>query len=343
MRLGGWLESYRLLFLALLAITGVLGLASVGLEARVTSILSTSPENSFLTGSSSFYNELAARYPVQLGGPETIQPGWCTTYLLIGPDKPIKHGEAAWLAELYREGRVSMLIADETGNANPLLEVLGAGRIAGLVAAKPSTTPHPYMVLVNCNGTLIVSSKVARVEPGPGSVPVCWALTADGWVPIAVVYENNGSRLLVVGDSSIFANFLFNGYDGLPSTHSLAMSLVGMVARRGCTIVYDVAHYEYARLDVSALTFVVSRLLAVLPAALASKLSDLGGFAPLAAAAAVVVAALLALGSPVEPGAPPEPVGLRQIRENTRLILSELTGDAYGEPRGAQPPPQRRS
>jgi hypothetical protein len=329
MRLQGWLERYRLTLLLLIAGLLLLAVAGSVVETRVAYVLSTSPENDFVTGSSSFYTTLVKKgYHIILSSPASLpdisSKSKCVVYMLIGPDKPLSPTEAELIANLYREGKISILVADETGAANVLLEKLHAAVVGGFVTAPPRLTGEALIVPVRCGSMVVVSSKVAAlVGVGNGRI-VCRAYNGYGWVPIAALYVSpKGSKLLVIGDSSIFANFEFNGLYGFPQTKSLALSLVNLVAGPNCIIVFDNSHYLQVRLKLGHLALLTGRLLIAIPQGIVvAMLSQSPIIAFVLTFIASLIIAIYSLGIPWTPK--PFRSELEEYERNTLDLLAEL-------------------
>ncbi len=336
MRLLSWLENYRLLHLALLSLLALLALAGSTVEARIAYILSTSPLNDFVTGTSSFYHELQkAGYHVVLASPKDLPSlagtSRCLVYMLIGPDKPLEDSEAKLVAKLYREGKLSIIVADETGAANNLLSMLNAPVVGGYVTAPPRLTGNPYIVPIRCTGTVALSSKVAALANTGGGRLVCWSYNGRAWLPLAVMVEGRHGKLLVIGDSSIFANFEFNGLYGFPPTKTIALKLVRLVAGQGCTIALDNAHYLAAKLELGRVALLTGKLLLALPPATVDVILSKQPLIALAATlAAAVLAAVYLVGTPSRPEPPRSDVEL--YTRNSLELLEELETAAQQHP-----------
>ena len=346
MRLHGWLERYRLILLLLLA--GLLLLAAAGsaVETRIAYVLSTSPENSFVTGSSSFYTALVKQgYHATLASPRTLKDLAerldCTVYMLIGPDKPLEPSEAELIANLYREGKISILVADETGAANILLTKLHAATIGSLVLAPAKLTGSSLITPIYCGSTVTVSSKVVALTNIDGGRVVCTAYNGREWIPIAALYTNSkGAKLLVIGDSSIFANFEFDGLYGFPKTDRLALKLVSLIAKPGCTIVYDNSHYLTARIRFGRLALFTSRLLLAAPQATALAILSQKPLAALALAfTAALTTALYLLGAPWTPK--PLHSEVEEYEKNTQELIEELEAMLAGQDKSTVKPTRK--
>ncbi len=216
--------------------------------------LSPSPLNTDPGGTSGFYLDLDRNIGVWLGGAGDLRgPG--VVYLVIGPDRPFTRAEALAIAGAVEEG-ARALLADETGNIDPVLEALGLPVLGGLVYNESSRGGGwEWTVSIHCSGLegVYYSTRVARVEQGPGTV-VCRA--GDG-SPVAVQYRVGEGTVLVVGDSTLFANFLYEeGYGPLPPTRPIAWFLFNAVYEPGYRVVWDNEHYGRtgARIGTAPLT-----------------------------------------------------------------------------------------
>jgi len=255
--------------------------SQLSVSEEKSSILSPSPMNTFFAGTSSFYSAISSQAKVILAGPSEAArlalEGERVAYLLIGPDKPLSQEEVEVLVEAYKTGRLALLVADETGNANNLLEALDAPHIDGRLPGIGSGGGWELMVQVACEG-LSGSFYTGLADKVEGGTPICWAHTGD---PIASIQGG----ILVVGDSSLFSNYLYNGFDSLPSTMPAAHYLASKILENTTIVVYDVKHYETVegRLGLAA----APRLLAALASTangMASSIEGLRGVALLAVA-----------------------------------------------------------
>ena len=256
---------------ALLALVWLLvfALAGAGVEGEVlqASYYSPSPLNPAFAGTSSFYAALQAKYRVQLGTPEDAarlaEAGSRVAYILVGPEAPVAPVEAARLAEAYSSGNLRVLVADETGLSNTLLEALEAPRIDGRVPGVGRGGGWELVAALDCPGATLYAGIVARVE-GPGRV-LCRA--QDG-SPVAV--EHGG--VVVVGDSTLFSNLLFDQQvPWLPGSRGVAMALAEEAIGDSRIVVYDNAHYQYARRSVGL--WFLPRLLAAVAGTLQEQAS----------------------------------------------------------------------
>ncbi len=302
-------RSIALTALALLVVGGLYTLA--GSTAMVASISASSPRSVLPYGTSAFYSDLKAGWHVSTGG--VSEALGADAYLVIAPDETFTPGEVKALRERLARGGFAILVADETEVGADLAQRLAGVRLyrgRAFNAEAPPGSPAIETVAVDCLGERIVTTRITIVEDYPRWMkPICWAL--DVYVPgrgrlgravLAVYGEINGSRVLVVADSTIFTNMLYNGAPAAPPTRRAALRLVEMVAPPGSTVVYDTSHLAASRLD----WLVSAAILAVeAPQAAVSHLMGTHGApAALGVAAGSAVAALVALGAPSRPGRP---------------------------------------
>lgn len=234
----------RGLLLALIwLLTAALAGAGVEREVLQASYYSPSPLNPAFAGTSSFYAALKTEYRVVLGGPEDAArlaaEGVRVAYILVGPEEPVSPAEAGALVEAYNTGNLRVLVADETGLSNTLLEALGAPRIDGRVPGVGSSGGWELVASLECPWGTLYSGIVARVE-GSGRT-LCRA--HDG-SPVAVEKD----RVVVVGDSTMFSNVLFDSMvSWLPGSREVALGLAREAIGDSRIIVYDNVHYSYTR------------------------------------------------------------------------------------------------
>ncbi|MCE4609573.1 MAG: hypothetical protein F7C36_04235 [Desulfurococcales archaeon] len=210
-------------------------------------LLSTSPENNGPGGTSLFVSDLTrSHHNVVLGGVKDLssQDNGRILYIILGPDKPFNRTEANIIAEEVKTGKLNLLIADESGNVSVLLNSLGVGGIGEIIFNESRAHQGEgwgYIVGLNCGSDHYYTTKATRLDTVPGGEVLC---TYEDGSPAAVLYKVGKGVVLVVGDSSIFANFLYGGYlAGFSPTRTLAQQLVDNVTRNVSTIIIDNTHY----------------------------------------------------------------------------------------------------
>ena len=238
-----------------------------------------------------FIEDLEKRYNVVLGNASTLERlEEKATYMVIGPDTPFNDYEIETIVKLVREGRLNLLVADETSNTRRLLESLGLPSMYGTVYNETVRGGGwEFMVRITCNGYKAWASMAVRVPRGPGGEEVC-SYKNEG--PAAVLYNINGSKVLIAGDSSIFANYLYNGYDGLEPSRNVALFLARLVAddSRGEPVIVDNSHYFYKTKTRGA--YPLTGLWASLASSLDSLESKARGLSPLILALVLVAASV---------------------------------------------------
>ncbi len=237
------------LLIGLVLILVVAG-SSLTREARLYPWLSPSPYNPGLGGLTEYVESLKHRYRVYLGTPLKVGFEGKASYLIIGPDIPFTKSESARIAGLVRSGRLNLLVADETTTTQTLLKALGLPGLDGTILNESiSGGGWEFIVSIRCNDQTAYASKAVRVPQGMGGRVIC--RYGDG-SPAAVLYNINGSRVLVVGDSSIFANYLYLGYGALTPTKNIDRYLTSIVAGNTRILIVDDSHYTYTQREIGA-------------------------------------------------------------------------------------------
>ncbi len=211
------------------------------IEAAATS---TSPENPNLWGTTDYVALLRREgYRVIVGSiwdaVKMVEKGK-VLYVSIGPDKPYTSRETETIVRMVEAGRLNLLLADELGTINVLLERLDAPTVAGLILNSES-----LIVTAECLGKIVLLPKASRLQDIDGWRPICKA----GDSVIAALGYIHGSSVLIVADSSIFANFMVRGIGDFKPTSSLVLELTGFVAKDVNAIVVDATHYPKTRIE----------------------------------------------------------------------------------------------
>jgi hypothetical protein len=193
---------------------------------------SLSPFNPGPWGSSSLVELLeGAGYRVVLGGVDTVasyvRSGFRVAYLVLAPDRQFSLEEAATLRALLGHGLVGVMVADELGVANSLLNGLE------VTIGEPIGELATY---IRCGSYAILTAKVSTVKGGKN---ICF--TEPNLLPIASVLEARSYRVLVIGDSSIFANYMIG------ESAELVLHLTSIVADHADVLVLDIEHYDYVQ------------------------------------------------------------------------------------------------
>ena len=286
-------REYRLLALALVT-ASIYALAVAALTSQATvrqaTLESTSPLNTYIWGSSSYAHLLArAGYRVYLGGVDDaarLAEGQPVLYIVVGPDKPFTEREALEVRRLVEEGRLNLLVADELGTVNTLLEALNAPTVLGETVASGGLPLAP----ANCLGESLEVPKASPINPDNAET-VC---TVAGKPLAALKIYERGSRVLVVGDSSIFANFMVNGLPPYRPTAHLALELTRLAAGKANIIVLDTTHYRYVEAPNPATAAVTLALQALSTTLAAAATIAREAPEPVLAAAVLALALLVA-------------------------------------------------
>ncbi len=267
---------------------------------------SGSPLNEGPLGTSLFVEALEdSGFTVVLGGPEDarrlFEAGLRPLYIVVSPDRPVDSSVASEIASLLNSGLLAgLLVADETGRANTLLEAVSAPRVAG---------PLEGVLGASCpwwNGPV---SKPGLLEGlPPGWEALCThekgLLAAAGWA--------GDARVVVVADSSIFTNFMIAGTPPFKPSREAALRLADEAAAGSKAAVVDVTAHAvvYEQGPLYKLATLALRLAAAAPGL---ALSSPGAAAALASLAALTIA----LSAPKHPAwlaSRPESIGLNARR-----------------------------
>lgn len=237
--------------MALLGLLGTAILAGPSFEATLHSYrwYTVSPLNPGDGGSSAFFLDAQRLYGASVGGSlgatSAARHGLRVLYVVIGPDRGFTAREIEELRRAYETGNLRILVADDLGVTRGLLEALGAPTPGRLELNPHESGSWQYILTITCNSTRGPASEALAVKPAPGSRVLCrYAETGD---PAVVWKPGPGwGGVLVVGDSSIYSNFLYRGMlRWLPSTRRLALyTLRAAGASQASLVIFDVYHYN---------------------------------------------------------------------------------------------------
>ncbi|MCE4603964.1 MAG: hypothetical protein F7B20_03240 [Aeropyrum sp.] len=237
------LLAYMLLLLSIL-----LGIASQAeIAGFIQSYLATAPNNPGVYGTSTFFEEAAKRWGATLAGSvdELRSISGVVVYVVIGPDRPFTLEEGQVLESLAREGRLKLVVMDETIVSNWLSERFLATRVSGEEVASLESPPGwQYILEVDCPGIGSgLASKPSYIESTAGEV-VCWVDTGESIYPLAALIRGPVPGL-VVADSSLCANFMatpqpWSGEGNL----ELCASLLSLLVEEEDVVVFDASHYK---------------------------------------------------------------------------------------------------
>ena len=199
---------------------------------------SASPMNEGIWGTSLLVETLKSEgFHVEIGGPwdawELASEGRNVIYMIIAPDFEPPPNYTRLLTAVA--GSIeAVIIADEIGTANPILEALGAPTVTG---------PIVELAEAECLGSIITVPKVSSVESGVMARVLC---TAGEGRPMASLVETRaGAKVLVIADSSIFTNFMIAGVEPYEPTAPLILSIIREAAPKADTIIIDNTLYKY--------------------------------------------------------------------------------------------------
>ena len=321
----------RSVLVALLTISGAVILALPAWESggRLYPSLSCSPFNAGPGGTSSFRADLERSGAlIMYGGPQDAM-SMVDVILIIGPDRPFKPDEARVLADAVRGG-VLLLVADESGMTKGILEALGLPGFGGYIINATGQGEWRLITAIECPWGSGPASKARGVNVGSGGHVVC--RYADG-SPAAVIYSVGRGRVLVVGDSSVFANYFYEG--GLGGSRVVALGLLESLTGgelRGLRVLFDVEHYDY--IPVGGPAGAAAGLLAELSSALGDAREWVES-QPLY----FKVAILLSLAAPwpaILLAPSPRPGFVRELERAEEALLSILAA-RVGAPPGSEP------
>ncbi len=286
------------LYLAFLLLLLAPALSEALASLKLPGVSATHPMSVAPFGASKFYADASAIWRVSRGGVSDALGA--RAYFVIAPDRDFTGEEVQALKARLARGGFSILIADETEVGNRLADRLvgvafGDGPVMNpdLPPASPASLAVPVKCMVDGREFTVYFVKATYILYYPEWMkPLCIAekvRTPYGFVENAVmaVYgEVNGSKVLVVSDSSILANYMYTGFPGYPPTRDLALALAGLVAEPGDSVVYDTSHLAVTRLTALA---ALAGLIVGIPASALDKLASAAApILPYAIAAAVV-------------------------------------------------------
>lgn len=214
---------------------------------------STSPSNPSVYGASEFYEAARESYGAmlirsieELDG-LAADRGGSIVYVVIAPDKPFTYEEYQVLSRLASQGRLKMLVMDETIVSNWLLERMAGVRISGEELVRPGASGGwQYIVEVDCGPLGAgLASKPSFIEVDGGGEPLCTSRGLEEDRVLAVKVERGGFNALVVADSSMCANFMLDPPPWLgDGNRSLCLGLLSLLVEPGDVVVFDDAHYK---------------------------------------------------------------------------------------------------
>ncbi len=188
--------------------------------------------------------------------------------VVIAPDKPFTQSEVDFIKKYSSEKKLSLLIADEIGIVNNVtaellgisiygeiirdIDLIGSGW-EDFVRVKCRIDDNEYKVAFSRSSIVVsgeASSRPMCIAMGRIWVDLDWDMDKDRdepYVdnPVTGVYGYySGGKYVVVADSSIFTNYMVNGYDEIPSTKKFVLGVIDWLADGGDVVfVIDNSHY----------------------------------------------------------------------------------------------------
>jgi hypothetical protein len=308
------------IFILLLTIIAFMSLK--GGRVSIAGFRSPSPENYGLLGSSDTLILISSfGYKVYLGGPYDVTPN--SLYLVIAPEKAFSKVEVLSIKSAVKRG-ATLVVADETGIANSLLDFFNI-KIAGTYVIANDTRGHGWeeVVRIRCDlgGRKIsfISTRVSYIKAYPRwTIPICWI--DDPRVSkkyVVGVYGHYGrGRILVLSDSTIFANFLLRGlYPQLGNTREVVKALIDFLSvPRGSKVIVDNKHYNLMYIKLSSIPYTFMTLLSAGATSLQKSLERARAYrASIALLSIAAGLAFLSIG-------PPARRILLQVSEEEKII-----------------------
>ena len=236
--------------------------------------------------------------------------------VVVSPGAPYTRGEVEALRKLG--GSLALLVMDETGVSNSLLEALAGARIDGRLVEERGARPlgeWSGVHALQCTrlgvwGVADLPSLVAEAPEGAEVVCTLQPLLGEELVyhggqrivgpPVAAVHVEAPVEAVVVADGSVCINYYLDPPTYMPqSNEQLCRALAGLLAGGDTLFILDETHYPEAPSLLSpreAAGLVVASLPALASAAFARS--------PIAASAAVAAAGLIIGAAALKP---PEP------------------------------------
>ncbi len=259
-----------------LVLIGLLAVLELG-PPRIMIYTGASPFNTGLLGASDLYSETKTIYPntyviTNWSAADNLLAGCKNAVLVtISPETPYSIDEARSIAMLLSRCRlVGLLAADESGNANALLEAIGSRvRVEGTRIFDVSTgLPYPVAAFNTSWGyggdlVLDIASRLALIESGSrdheilvsGVVPAARIVNQTGSqqtpiqgvsfdVIVAVEEGFENKNIFIVGDGSIFLNQVLRSQyrDRYLDLYRGALKHLCM-DQSSCTILMDASRY----------------------------------------------------------------------------------------------------
>jgi hypothetical protein len=247
-----WIPGRTTLLLISILSALYLAVATSNIYTYRGSVYSTSPDNIYLTGTSDFYSMLARMgLRVSLGSPFDLVSLSSShnriLYVVVGPEKPFSDEGIDAIAQIVRSGKAVLLVADEVGVSNNLLENIVGVRVSGKML-RSNITSSGYIVPILCLNNVILSTKVSWITGLSHNTSVfCWAEPRPGKrLPVGAITRAGNGYAIVISDSSIFSNFEMNGLEPFIPTKKIVAKLVREIINKyGIDyVIVDDEHYN---------------------------------------------------------------------------------------------------
>ncbi|MDT7888360.1 MAG: hypothetical protein RQ885_05225 [Desulfurococcales archaeon] len=216
-----------------LLLIGLISILELG-PPQIMIYTGATPFNTGLLGTSDIYAETKSIYPNSFVVTDWSKPPLLTdkcevvVLISISPEIPYSDSEAGMIADfISRCSEKGVLVADESGNSNKLLYLLGSSvRVLGnKVLDVSSRLPYPVAIFNTSWGygdelTLDIASSLSIEDPKDhyialsGYIPAAYLANQFGEigdrvffdVPIAYEDTYGNTKIFVIGDGSLFLN-----------------------------------------------------------------------------------------------------------------------------------------
>ncbi len=200
--------------------------------------------------------------------------------MIIAPEKVFSQDESETILSSVRRG-ARLLVADETGTANSLLDAIGI-KISGIYIKANDSRDHGWeevlRIVCNVSGEKVsfITTRVSFIESyPPWAKPICWI--DDPRVPKHYIYGVIGKygkgEILVLSDSTLFANFMIRGiYKQLGNTRNAVRSLLFYLSPSKRNVIIDIKHYNLIYIKLSSAPKLFMSLISAAAASLQSTL-----------------------------------------------------------------------
>jgi len=286
------MREYKLVYLGLILLVGLIAYAGLGgLSIELQAASSASPFNPGIYGTSELMQLIGSLgYKVKTGSPKDLEKlsSDNIVYVLIAPDKPLSREEVSILYSLASEKRLNLLVADELGVVNELVEKLLNTSIAGsqlrdenYMRTGLKDFAEAYCGIGGFEGKILLSKPSAITAYSDTLKPFCMAVgklwldidadenrgvdePLEKELPVGVYGSYIGGRAVVLADSTVLVNFMLNGFRGLNPTKPFVIAMVKWVSKgdKNTLFFFDTTHYKSSKYSLAS----ALRILLSLPA-----------------------------------------------------------------------------